>query len=249
MNMSLNELTAAFKRAFEGLGFELGDYEDAAQMVVWLEAHGLGGLQEVQRGLPYLIQKACPAPHLSYEDDSLAVIDARNNSVLTCGGQAIDLAYAKARQSGLGIVQLRNSHNRKMIIERLVNCGRRGIACFAYWRNGSGPVTEHVVSVASGEDCPHYSHYSVGDRQFGDKQTLYIVCSDNFGLLKARVNRELCQPSAEGGIMTPEQARTAYAESLEQGIAVNSELLATLDGLIKNILVESTEQSRLGAGD
>jgi hypothetical protein len=44
MRVSRNELTASLKKAFEGLGFSVGDYQDAAAMVVWSEMHGLNGL-------------------------------------------------------------------------------------------------------------------------------------------------------------------------------------------------------------
>ena len=45
MKVSHNELTGLCRRAFEGLGFPSGEHEDAADMVVWLEQHGLHGVE------------------------------------------------------------------------------------------------------------------------------------------------------------------------------------------------------------
>lgn len=54
MKVSKNELTATLKKAFEALGFQSGDYYDAADMVVWLETHGFDGFDRLQAILTYL---------------------------------------------------------------------------------------------------------------------------------------------------------------------------------------------------
>ena len=40
MYVSLNELSAALRRCFEANGYSVGQYEDAANAIVWLEQHG-----------------------------------------------------------------------------------------------------------------------------------------------------------------------------------------------------------------
>ena len=49
MKVSKNELMASLKKAFEGLGFQPGDYHNAADMVVWLETHGFDGFDRSDR--------------------------------------------------------------------------------------------------------------------------------------------------------------------------------------------------------
>ncbi len=147
MKFSKNELLSALKKAFEGIGFGVGDYEDAAAMVTWLEAHGLHGLLKIHAALPHLMERPHPQLEIIQDDENLSILDARGGSTLICGGQAVDLAYAKARNVGLGAVQLINCHNRKMIIERLVNTARRGMACIAYWCAHDGPAVYTVVSI------------------------------------------------------------------------------------------------------
>jgi len=262
MNMSLNELTAALKRSFEGLGFCLGDYEDAARMVVWLESHGLNGLAEVQQGLPYLNQR--PHQYTSMQpvtgDDRWVSIDAKGESVLSCAGHAIDLAYTQACETTLGLVQLQHAHNRKLVIERLVNCGRRDdIGCIAFWCNGHGAVTEHVVNMvpvkrdqANGindKQYPQYRYYHIaGDALKYDQQSLYIMCSSDIELLNGQLKQYRHTVIGNETVISPQQFILAYAQSLEQGIMVNDTLLDNIHQLTQRILVESTAQSRSGAG-
>ena len=53
MKVSKNELLASLKKAFEALGFQPGDYYDAADMVVWLETHGFYGFDRLLAALTY----------------------------------------------------------------------------------------------------------------------------------------------------------------------------------------------------
>jgi hypothetical protein len=246
MNMSLTEVTVAFKRALEGLGFSLGDYEDAARMIVWSEAHGLGGLQMAQSALPHLAPGTGPIK-LFEHSDARAVIDADGGSVLFCGGQAVDLAYANAQQVNLSVVVLDDCRNRKLVMERLGNCGRRGMNCLAYWRDEGASPIEHVVSVTAGESLPDYRHYRVERRDGVDTRPLYIGCSNNAELVAAHGSRYL--PEIVGGEVRVSAAQLAlsYNASLDQGLAVNEVLRASLNSLIQKILVESTDLTVLGA--
>ena len=54
MHISMTELKAALRRCFEATGYYVGNYEDAANMILWLEKHGLDGLKELQSALPYI---------------------------------------------------------------------------------------------------------------------------------------------------------------------------------------------------
>ncbi|MEX2366766.1 MAG: DUF3726 domain-containing protein, partial [Pseudohongiellaceae bacterium] len=44
MKVSFNELQGLCRKAFSALGFAEGDAVDAADMVAWLEVHGLNGV-------------------------------------------------------------------------------------------------------------------------------------------------------------------------------------------------------------
>ncbi|MFB9124781.1 DUF3726 domain-containing protein [Paraburkholderia dipogonis] len=47
MKMALNELNALCRSELEGSGWAQGDYEDAAQAAVWLQAIGFDGMEAI----------------------------------------------------------------------------------------------------------------------------------------------------------------------------------------------------------
>ena len=49
MNVAMTELTDLCKKVFEGMGCPLGDYEDCAQVITWLEMHGLPVLSKMHQ--------------------------------------------------------------------------------------------------------------------------------------------------------------------------------------------------------
>jgi hypothetical protein len=46
-----------------------------------------------------------------------------------------------------------------------------------------------------------------------------------------------------------EMMKACYIDSLDQGIEIDVTLWNTLDDLVSRVLVQSTEESRAGAGD
>lgn len=249
MKISNNELTAALKKAFEGIGFSVGDYEDAAAMVAWLETHGLQGLAQIHCALPHLIEKPYLPAALNHEDASLAVVDAHGGSTMICGSQAMDLAYAKARNIGLGRVQLSNCHNRKFIIERLVNTARRGMACMAYWRHSGGAAVYSVVGIDAGEEYPTYVECAAEQCEVENDPSLFILCGPSFSALQEYLRDTLPDSSGDIVRVTPEAMAFSYSSTLEHGIEIDVSLWESLEKLVKNVLVEATETSRAGAGE
>ena len=66
MKVSKNELLASLKKAFEALGFQPGDYYDAADMVVWLETHGFYGFDRllvISKNLTKITDQRCALKH------------------------------------------------------------------------------------------------------------------------------------------------------------------------------------------
>ncbi len=249
MKISKNELLSTLKKTFEGMGFAVGDYEDAANMVVYLETHGLQGLAQLQAALPHLLDKPNLQIELIQDDDKLIVLDAQGSSTLVCGGQAVDLAYTKARHSGFGAVQLSNCHNRKMIIERLVNAARRGMAGVAYWRHSVNSAVYAVVSIAPHAEYPTYQEYLTDGRKTESKQSIFVLFGPNLSVLQEQVAAVVPAGSDNIANVDPAAMQSAYHDALEYGIDMHLTLWNYLQELVKNVLVEATETSRAGAGE
>ena len=243
MKVSRNELTACLKKAFEGLGFSVGDYEDAAAMVVWSQMHGFNGLQQLQQALPFLSDCPCLHAKLVSDTDQQALLDGQQSSVLLCGSQTVRLACAIARQHGSGHVRLDNCHNCKFIIQRLVSAAQLGTALIAYWVNGSTSVKVMIEPYAK---QPEYQEYSAADT--AANQSLFIFTGSDLASLEQQFSLQFNIGDQVRRFST-EAMRDSYQYRLEQGIEIDQQFWAELDNLVARVLVESTDSSRAGAGD
>jgi LDH2 family malate/lactate/ureidoglycolate dehydrogenase len=254
MNVSKTELTALLKQVFEGLGFHSGEDESAAKMIVWAEMSGLEGVRDLNRSLPHLMKHKSPPLQYVAEDDVHAVIDARNGSALNCADVAVNLAYAKALARGFSSVTLLNCHTRKLLIKAIMDCGRRGMACLMYWRDANDPAIEYVVSIAPGACADGLPRYTVnrvqqqGNIDDADRQSLTIHCATEWQQLEKYQSSFFSQSREQLSVIEPEALRDNYRSALHQGLPIEETLWEHLQELALIVLVESSEQSRMGAG-
>lgn len=247
MHVSMIELKAALRRCFEATGYYVGNYEDAANMILWLEKHGLNGLAELQRALPYISEDSTkPLSTVIYEDSTSAIIDSNGRSALNCIAASVDLAHAKALENGIATVTVHNCHNRMFILKALTDCGRRGISVAAYWQNGSQTVTEHTAAIKAGERYPSYSEaMTTLTSNEEDKQALTIICSSRVDLTsslqRSKGNRNASYISAE-------QVKLNKEHSVDQGIDIDEDLWVRINKIGEGVLVENNDRSRQGAG-
>jgi len=247
MNISMNELKAALRRCFEATGYFVGNYEDAANMILWLEKHGLNGLGELKRALPYIGEdREKPLSNVVYEDNTSAIIDSKGRSALNCIAASVDLAHAKALEVGIATVTVHNCHNRKFILKALTDCGRRGISVAAYWQNGSQTITEHTAAIKAGDRYPSYSEATTSlEASTDDKQALTIICSSRVDLTSSLQHS---RGNRNASYITPEQVALNKEHSVDNGIEIDDALWAEINRIGEGVLVESSERSRQGAG-
>lgn len=249
MHISMNELKAALRRCFEATGYYVGNYEDAANMVLWLEKHGLNGLAELQRAMPYIGNDSDKAlSRVIYEDSTSAIIDSNGRSALNCIAASVDLAHAKALEVGISTVTVHNCHNRMFILKALTDCGRRGISVAAYWQNGSQRITEHTAAINAGERYPSYSEAQTSlTTTAEDKQALTIICSSRVNLSSSLQSAQTNSTQALR-VIPAEQIARNKARSVEQGIEIDPALWDEINRIGAGVLVENSEQSQRGAG-
>jgi hypothetical protein len=243
MRVSRNELTASLKKAFEGLGFSVGDYQDAAAMVVWSEMHGLNGLQQLQEALPSLYNCLCLHAKLITDTKDYAVLDGQSSSVLLCGSQTVRLACSMARQNGIGQVQLNNCHNRRFVAQRLVSAAQLGSALLVYWVEGHSGFK---LSIEPGAKQPSLTRYSPS--AITADQSLLIFAGSDLSVLEQRFTKTI-HPGPLADSLSAAAMMASYSQLLELGIEIEDGLWHELDNLVARVLVESTESSRAGAGD
>jgi LDH2 family malate/lactate/ureidoglycolate dehydrogenase len=247
MQVSMVELKAALKRCFEAAGYFVGNYEDAANMIVWLENHGLQGLAELERTLPYIKDDSeKELSTLIYQDNTTAIIDCHNCSSLNNIPAAVDLAYAKSLVSGIATVTVHNCHNRMFVLKAITDCGRRGISAVAYWKNGTTRSREHTVSIGAGHRYPSYQE-ALTDLcvDSTNSQSLVIICSAQVDLktsLQQSAQYREIKKISSGRIENHKE----YC--IDHGITISAQLWQKINQIGDQVLVESSDQSRQGAG-
>ena len=243
MKISRNELIAVLKKAFEALGFQPGDYYDAADMVVWLQTHGFYGFDRLQTALDYLDTNAPLHADLSREDETNFVLDGKGTSVLLCGSEAVNLLMSKAIGGRAVSLDVVNCFNRSFIMQRLIIATRRHLSYIAYWRQQDYVVK---VTVDSGADLPIYQRFNQASHL--QEQSLRLLAGPSLESIAAEYSEELALGD-EVDVFSAADMRQSYKESIEYGIEIDEKLWSALEALSSKILVESTEQSRAGAGD
>lgn len=257
MKASRNELIALFKQAFEGVGFDFGGYESAADMIVWGQMHGLDSFEMIRKRMPDFVQrKRLQVEPCSLESEGnnkeRSVIDAKGNSSIVAAGIALDITYVEAMKSGVARATVLNCHDRKLVIKKLADCTNRGVVCLAYWRDDK---TLKVVTSDTGIYCPEYSQYPLKSLSDGEylnekhQQTLFVVCATESEGLQKYISKNLPElQTSKTVVMSPMMMKSNYTTALTDGIEIDSDFWNELALLGQEVLVESTEQSRMGAG-
>lgn len=250
MHISNTELKASLRRCFEALDYFIGNYEDAADMIIWLQAHGMNGLKEFSKALPYLAAHVHKKPmSISHEDSISAIIDCHGRSAINCIGAAVDLANSKALENGLACVTLHNINNRIFVLKALSDSGKLGLSASAYWRNQKeGSKTfEYAASIKANAAYPVLNIGKLRAlEQDNDEQSLTFICSSRVNLaceLQAKANTLELQRHKSGKL------RLRLSKAIDTGLNVERKLWEEINNIGANVLVENTEQSRKGAGE
>ena len=104
---------------------------------------------------------------------------------------------------------------------------------------------EHVVSIQAGQKYPYYSIYQ---STILPNNQLSILCTTNFTLTQQVVASQSVKASAL--CMMPDDFNDNYQHHNENGLDIDKAIWDQLVELSKDVLVESTELSRMrGAGE
>ncbi|QIT56060.1 DUF3726 domain-containing protein [Aquisalimonas sp. 2447] len=249
MKISHNELLSMARKAFEGMGFDPGEREDAAHMVLWLESHGLEGLRELHKALDFLPDERARPLTTLHRGPGLYVMDADGASALCRGSVAVDAGIAMSERHPMATVRMEGCHNRIFILADLARASRRGVSALAVWRNDHGdhPLA-YTVAQRAGDALPtlrvYWDDSPAGPRQ---DQGITLAFSRDFDLLPQ------LHPDVDGARIhysaVPEDLALCSQERMATQIAVDEALWQQLKSLAARILVEATQASRRGAGE
>jgi LDH2 family malate/lactate/ureidoglycolate dehydrogenase len=253
MRASPDELKALFKQAFEACGYDFGGYEVAAEMVVWSQMHGFNVFPMIKECLLPLAQDSL-IPKVLLDEPHKLVFDNQGHSVLVNASQMVNLACAKALDHGFCATQVRNCAHPVMLVKLLCDTSNYGLYAIAYWYEGQ---TQQILELETDAEhpCPELRYYSNASNDSSSKGlnhgqlNIIFARQDNIDdpeLLAYR--NKLFENAQLDRQLTPLYFAEQYKQSLDLGVEIEASLWQRLLEIGAEVLVESTEQSRQGAG-
>jgi len=233
--VSPNELTSLLKQVFEGFDFPQGLYETAAESIVWSAMHGFESLENLEANIStYKSIDTIPEIRFKCRDaDENQIFDVDTQAPSGVWGNVIlGRAVVQALAAGNSSVSIRGDSNLCLMIKSVADAGIKGLYARLSWQQNDRYV---VVDGMPYKARVHYRQY----------QSHSSCGSASLMLSKKPLSKVNGEPLLE---ITPQESARRYSLNLDNGIPIADSLLQQLLQLATKVLVESSEQSRSGAG-
>lgn len=248
MRVSHLELYAHCKKVLEGCGLPLGCAEEGAEIVAWGEFTGLYGIGQMAAELNELQASDVSSIRIASQDDRLVSIDGQGQSSLLSGRVALDLAFSKAVEMGIGIAQVQNSRGSNALIQNAVQAGKRGMGCVIHWMEKNSQTWAVMLP---GDKQPYVRQETLlHPREAKQTNSFLMICADATHFAAFSTLLAGNDEKANAKLIRPEQIQAKWDEANRQGKEIDPVIWAELDQVASRVLVEATEQSRQrGAGE
>jgi hypothetical protein len=235
------------KRTFEATGFYGCDFDDAARSALWLEARGLPGVATVLNESNVLCADDSSPPELSDSGTGFYRIDGAGLSLFDLAIGATDLAIAATSRFEYGHIEISACSGRQAIIPSVHRCSTYGYAAAAWWFD-TRQQQLHVARADGSGVNPDYAVISCEDPP--QTETVELHCASSLDKLLSIapdfVNFDAATDA--GMLISGSELQARFRESLAHGIDITPDHYRSLCDIADRVLVESNEQSRLGAG-
>ncbi|MBD1557748.1 DUF3726 domain-containing protein [Vibrio sp. S9_S30] len=241
MIVSHNELVAMVTKAFLGMRRHCGEADIIANMVADLQMAGLNGVKHFNNGSRFMSnEEDCPVEVCELGNDSLE-IDLHGSSLACHLPVVLDFALQKLVKRRQMTLKLTRCHNRWLAYSELAKLASKGIACKAYWENGSSPQ-KVLLMLNKGRLSPElcFSEQVSPDSLSIHDMTI-VLSIDDFDFSAISDGYTIHIPA--------KQLSDAQKAAWKQGIEVDEQEWQMLKNTATEMLVESSEQSKLGAGE
>ncbi|WP_158936965.1 DUF3726 domain-containing protein [Burkholderia sp. S171] len=240
MKMALNELNSLCRSALEGSGWTQGDYEDAADAAVWLQAMGFDGMEAINGLLGVARQE-----EYVVEPALLGKPGARVEPNTSCTGLAgcllaFDLAWARATPAGTGTVRVSNALSPRLALYGLKSMCARGRRFDLSWTDRVG---RHFAATSGHEVYPAY----LGCNAQAGTTSLEIIVRCTTEVVP--FDAALAAPQNMAGAIDAAELDARYRDALWRGIVVDATQVDRLIAWKSKVLVPASQMSRdQGAG-
>ncbi|MYL34989.1 hypothetical protein GLW08_18410 [Pontibacillus yanchengensis] len=254
MKVTYQELFELCRKVFESCGLPFGCREDCAELITWSECVGYGGVEILEQGMDDLKRREIHQIELLHDSDHLIRVDGAGFPDYVLAKIALDLVESKlvdSPQTIHGYIQ--SSTTTHLLAYEAVRIAKRGRGGVVHWyENGipywafAFPGDPHPV-VLSGDSVemalPEWHQLSFESYDY------VLQATTEKKDLKRAINYILEQNLFDT-ILSFEEHERIWEQSRKYGALVEETLWGKLYKEAKNVLVESTEQSRLfGTGE
>lgn len=229
------------RKAFEGIYSHDRDWNALADLVLWLEFRGLSGLSkffEAETLMQTSSKPSCVKSNNGY------VLDGKGNSLLSFSHLAADIAIARALQDGQCVMQIKETVHSDVIAASVDSCARNGLAAAAWWPGEKD--WSYIAFQESNEPAPNLYRISLpqGHKSYNH---VTLIASERLAYIETSFPEWFA--FKKGTQTLSNEISNRYLDHLDNGFTLSRIDYDRLCGCADKILVESTEQSRQGAGE
>jgi hypothetical protein len=254
MQVSTPELKAMVKRVLEACRFPEGDYEDVSTILSWSEACGLKGISFLKEQFDTIKNEQKLSISELYDGENVTVYNCQSKSALLTCTVALDFAYVKAAQYGIGTVEFYNSKEAAdYLLYQAVRGAKKGVHTIVTWREldkGSNKLFKYTAIGQIEDNFPTLIKEAVTlpEGKLQQLDVFSITCihsSSHVDLLSSHITT-----NDNATIIQPKQLEDNWKTAVTDGMAVDKEIWNYFAEIGKAVLVETSERSRLqGAGE
>ena len=248
--ISINELSALLKRVLESLYADNKDYEDTAQLALWLEIHNLNGITTLLSAMEHITNHDAVIPTLVTDDVDRCVIDNMNGSLFNIACVATDMTIAKSSFAGYCHTNIINCQHLNVIIPCVARCGARGYSSSAWWFETSAKQL-HVASISANQTNPKYRIMEIGSESDIYHRHVDLICSQEKIDLSDSYEHlgHLMDSARQKKQISSIKFKQRFEKNQNNGLTIDEANYLRLYKIADQILVEATEKSRHNAGE
>lgn len=264
MRVSHLELYAHCKKIFQACGVPYGYAEEGAETVANAEFLGLYGLQQLSDELPNL-QSQLEELEIIEETDKVTVINGGKQSGMLLGKACADYVIARVKDRTTAVVSVHDTKPSRVLVQQAIYLSRNGLGSMILYKLPShsslivsSPSSAFPIMIQkrNNQDIMDWINEELG--LVGEKALTLpkeftefcIIGTKAIDQMDALIDNFQQAIDTSYIITSPEDFEQKWETSQGNGAEINQELWINLNEIGNQMLVESTDQSRLhGAGD
>jgi hypothetical protein len=250
IRISINEFKALLNRACEAYYGHKYDFEDTAAIIQWLELHELMGVVNFLEITNVDPKKLKLLPVISEDQKKRFVFRNQDHSLIHTSSIITDMTLAKCHQDNLCHTNIINILDPIAILPSLIRCSQKGYHAKAWWTDSEKNLL-HMASINPNEKYPSYSIIKINTLIPNNNSDLDLICSRNrINSIESSIK---IQPISNKENIIQEisvsEFKQYYNHKIINGLHIKTNYYQKLLQIADQILVEASEQSRLGAGE